>query len=289
VTPRPMPRGGYGEQPIRRPYEAEGTVTSRPMPRGGYGEQPIRRPYEAEGTVTPRPMPRGGYGEQPIRRPVDQEDRARPIPRPFPDGQVERRRPFGDGGIQIRIGLPSFGDGFRNRVNGTSLALRLRGLFRNRNLTGLMCDSNGRPRGRTGSAYVARLIAAGRDLQPCNRTRGTGLFPFGFLRNITQRILGDNSTIRNMIGNIRPTLTNLFQRNVGQNARRQDSEPTPVREESNRGQNGAMANDPGSSTYSAASKTAGMAVGGILLVIVGVMFAAILIVLNIRLAQMLRA
>jgi hypothetical protein len=52
-------------------------------------------------------------------------------------------------------------------------------------------------------------------------------------------------------------------------------------------QSEARATDPGSSVY-VSSSTAAMSIGGMLLFTVGVMFAAVLIVLNIRLAQMMR-
>jgi len=201
-----------------------------------------------------------------------------------------------------------------NRTRGGFNSIRFLNFFRN--MSGMMCDTNGRPRGRTGSPYVARLTGAGTQLQPCNRTRvgrGIGVRFLNFFRNITGMMCDTTGRPRGRTGSpyvarltasgtqLQPcnrTRTrgpaNWLQLNRGPFIPRVGQRVRPgVVQGVGQGVVGevqaARASDPGSSEFATSSSSSSMVVGGIVLVIVGVMFVAVLIVLNIRLAQLLRA
>jgi len=153
-------------------------------------------------------------------------------------------------------------------------------------MPGMMCDSTGRPRGRTGSPYVARLTDAGTQLLPCNRTRfgneTTGR-SFTWLRNIGNRIQNSTTPIFTWVSNFFGNGTRAPQ--IRQRQQQQQQQQPQLQQQV---AEGPRATDPGSSEFTASSTTS-MAVGGILLVVVGAMFAAVLVVLNVRLAQVLRS
>jgi len=152
------------------------------------------------------------------------------------------------------------------------------------NNAGMMCDANGRPRGRSSSAYVQALVRQGLQLQPCAgsaNAANTNANANNIVNRVGNRILPNNAAnnagmMCDANGRPRGRSSSAYVQALV----RQGMQLAPCLP--------ARATDPGSesTTTTSASSTPSWAIA---LIVVGSILIVVLLVLAVRLTQILKS
>lgn len=180
-------------------------------------------------------------------------------------------------GVQLQPCGQGNGNGNANPVPG----------HRNGNGNGMMCDTNGRQRGRASSPYVAALNRRGIQLQPCGQAVNNGnANPVNGNGNGNAIPVNGNGMMCDANGRQRGRASSPYIRALTRGGTQLT--PCPQRGAIPVIRPAARATDPGASTATSSSSSSTPA-WAISLIVVGSLLIVVLMVLAVRLMQILKA